>query len=124
MDNNSYDKKNKQTFPSEQWRSEYKYSLRYPQNIKQSFLNFLLNIFRVTKFNLYSPPNKLIEFFRQFFFTLLGALKSVEYHFKRIGSRLWAKYILFTQPLRSDRIWHKVNFKRSLTSLNSEFSFS
>ena len=29
------------------------------------------------------------------------------------------------QPLRSDRIWHKVNFfKRSLTGLNSEFSFS
>ena len=33
--------------------------------------------------------------------------------------------ILFTQPLRSGRIWHKVNFfKRSLTGLNSEFSFS
>ena len=28
------------------------------------------------------------------------------------------------QPLRSGRIWHKVNFKRSLTGLNSEFSFS
>ena len=28
------------------------------------------------------------------------------------------------QPLRSGRIWHKVNFKRSLTCLNSEFSFS
>ena len=25
------------------------------------------------------------------------------------------------QPLHSDRIWHKVNFKRSLTGLNSEF---
>ena len=33
-------------------------------------------------------------------------------------------FILFTQPLRSGRIWHKVNFKRSLTGLNSEFSFS
>ena len=33
--------------------------------------------------------------------------------------------ILFTQTLRSGRIWHKVNFfKRSLTGLNSEFSFS
>ena len=33
--------------------------------------------------------------------------------------------ILFTQPLRSGRIWHKVNFfKRSLAGLNSEFSFS
>ena len=33
--------------------------------------------------------------------------------------------IIFTQPLRSGRIWHKVNFlKRSLTGLNSEFSFS
>ena len=30
--------------------------------------------------------------------------------------------IIFTQPLRSSRIWHKVNFfKRSLTGLNSEF---
>ena len=28
------------------------------------------------------------------------------------------------QPLRSGRIWHKVNFKRSLTGFNSEFSFS
>ena len=29
------------------------------------------------------------------------------------------------QPLRSERIWHKVNFlKLSLTGLNSEFSFS
>ena len=31
---------------------------------------------------------------------------------------------IFTQPLRSDRIWHKSIFKRSLTGLNSEFSFS
>ena len=28
------------------------------------------------------------------------------------------------QPLCSGRIWHKVNFKRSLTGLSSEFSFS
>ena len=29
------------------------------------------------------------------------------------------------QPLRSGRVWHKVNFlKRSLTGFNSEFSFS
>ena len=34
-------------------------------------------------------------------------------------------FILFTQPLRSGRIWHKVIFfKQSLTGLNSEFSFS
>ena len=34
-------------------------------------------------------------------------------------------FIIFTQPLRSGRIWHKVNFlKRSLTGLNSDFSFS
>ena len=33
--------------------------------------------------------------------------------------------IYIYQPLRSGRIWHKVNFfKRSLTGLNSEFSFS
>ena len=34
--------------------------------------------------------------------------------------------ILFTQPLRSGRIWHEVDFfvKWSLTGLNSEFSFS
>ena len=30
---------------------------------------------------------------------------------------------IFTQPLRSGRIWHRVNlFKRSLTGLNSETS--
>ena len=34
-------------------------------------------------------------------------------------------FTLFTQPLRSGGIWHKVNFlKLSLTGLNSEFSFS
>ena len=34
------------------------------------------------------------------------------------------KYYIY-QPLRSGRIWHKVNFfKRSLTGLNSEFSFT
>ena len=39
--------------------------------------------------------------------------------------RFKCRMILFTQPLRSGRIWHKVNFfKRSLTGLNSEFSFS
>ena len=31
---------------------------------------------------------------------------------------------IFNQPLRSGRIWHLVNFYRSLTGLNSEFSFS
>ena len=31
---------------------------------------------------------------------------------------------MFTQPLNSSRIWHKVIFKRSLTGLNSEYSFS
>ena len=40
-----------------------------------------------------------------------------------------SKYPIFViihiyQPLRSGRIWHKVIFKRSLTGLNSEFSFS
>ena len=34
----------------------------------------------------------------------------------------WYNHIY--QPLRSGRMWHKVNFKRSLTGLNSEFSFS
>ena len=32
--------------------------------------------------------------------------------------------ILFIQPLRSGRIWHKVKSKRNLTGLNSEFSSS
>ena len=33
--------------------------------------------------------------------------------------------IYIYQPLRSGRIWHKVNdFKQSLTGLNSEFYFS
>ena len=35
---------------------------------------------------------------------------------------LWV--IPIYQPLRSYRIWHKVNFKRSLPGFNSEFSFS
>ena len=34
------------------------------------------------------------------------------------------RLIIFTRPLRSGSIWHKVSFKRSLTRLNSEFSFS
>ena len=33
-------------------------------------------------------------------------------------------FIIFTQLLRLGRIWHNVNFKRSLTGLNSEFSLS
>ena len=38
---------------------------------------------------------------------------------------VYEQMILFTQPLRSGRIWLKVNFfKRSLAGLNSEFSFS
>ena len=28
---------------------------------------------------------------------------------------------VFTQPLCTGRVWHKANFKRSLTGLNSEF---
>ena len=35
---------------------------------------------------------------------------------------MWSNHIY--QPLRSGKIWHKVNFKQSLTGLNSEFSFS
>ena len=49
---------------------------------------------------------------------------SVEYEYS-----LMVKTFLFQahiyQPLRSGRIWHQVNFfKRSLTGLNTEFSFS
>ena len=49
--------------------------------------------------------------------------------YKSCGDNLptihFRKVFIFTQPLRSGRIWHKVNFfKRSLTGLNSEFSFS
>ena len=38
----------------------------------------------------------------------------------------WKEYwiIYIYQPLHTGRIWHKVNFKRILTDLNSEFSFS
>ena len=44
---------------------------------------------------------------------------------KEIGLLKSRESIIFTPPLRSGRIWHKVNFfKRSLTGLNSEFSFS
>ena len=45
----------------------------------------------------------------------------------RAGGMTWWGwwYIHIYQPLRSGRIWHKVNFfKRSFTGLNSEFSFS
>ena len=39
--------------------------------------------------------------------------------------KLLKRLIIFIKPLHSGRIWHKVNFfKRSLTGLNSEFSFS
>ena len=42
-----------------------------------------------------------------------------------VSAFVYVLNIIFTQPLRSDRIWHKVNFfKRSSTGLNSEFSFS
>ena len=34
------------------------------------------------------------------------------------------EYYPIYQPLRSARLWHKVNFNRSLTGFNSEFSFS
>ena len=37
---------------------------------------------------------------------------------------IWRIRIYIYQPLRSGWIWHKVNFKRSLAGLNSEFSFS
>ena len=32
--------------------------------------------------------------------------------------------VIIYQPLRLGRLWHKVNYYRSLTVLNSEFSFS
>ena len=40
------------------------------------------------------------------------------------NKRLSHRYYHIYQPLCSGRIWHKVNFKQSLTGLNSEFSFS
>ena len=44
------------------------------------------------------------------------------------GPTLTHVEIKYTDPiyqlLRSGRIWHKIIFKRSLTGLNSEFSFS
>ena len=43
----------------------------------------------------------------------------------QINEEHWIKTLLENiQPLHSSRIWHKVNFKRSLTGLNSEFSYS
>ena len=56
----------------------------------------------------------------------------VEAHWLTSKKKFWAQQsvkkvilILFTQPLHSGRIWHKVNFfKRSLRGLNSEFTFS
>ena len=55
-------------------------------------------------------------------------LESQNFVFKQKKNVYYLKpfiIFIFTQPLRSGRIWHKVNFfKRSLTGLNSEFSFS
>ena len=48
-----------------------------------------------------------------------------KHEIKELKKQWNMKVILFTQHLRSGRIWHKVNFfKQSLTGLNSEFSFS
>ena len=38
--------------------------------------------------------------------------------------RIYCQGIYIYQPLGSRRIWHKIIFKRSLTGLYSEFSFS
>ena len=35
---------------------------------------------------------------------------------------LW--YVSIYQPLRTEKVWHKVIFNRSLTGLHSEFFFS
>ena len=45
-------------------------------------------------------------------------------HFIVGFQRQFTIFTIFTQPLHSGRIWHKVIFKRSLTGLNSEHSFS
>ena len=45
--------------------------------------------------------------------------------FVLVSTFIFILYICIYQPLRTGRIWHKVNFfKRSLTGLNSKFSFS
>ena len=65
----------------------------------------------------------LLHIIKQFQFRNESAvIKIKRYPWTKMNSRF---SIIFTQPLRSGRIWHKVNFfKRSVTGLNSEFSFS
>ena len=42
-----------------------------------------------------------------------------------ITNDVWLNFAeKIAQSLRTSRMWHKVNFQRSLTVLNSEFSFS
>ena len=56
----------------------------------------------------------------------------VLYEMQSVSSRIWTRVAVsisyddyIYQPLRSGRMWHKVNFfKRCFTGLNSEFSFS
>ena len=57
---------------------------------------------------------------------MLMNFSSVIYHLILTSSPSYElNIIIFTQPLRLGRIWHKVNFfKQSLIGLNSEFSFS
>ena len=57
-----------------------------------------------------------------------ASLLNTQHDNVRIKSKVWQSWKRSNhiyQPLRSARIWHKVNFfKRSLTGLDSEFSFS
>ena len=60
-----------------------------------------------------------------FFVPSNGQIKIIHIWSKHLFPYNCKLFIIFTQPLRSDRIWHKVNFfKRSLRGLNSEFSIS
>ena len=64
---------------------------------------------------------KLAEMIK--FYIIACNLLKMQICFPLLGSDLEMWNPIY-QPLRSGRIWHKVNFKRSLTGLNSEFSFS
>ena len=75
-----------------------------------------------TEYNLVSPPEHQ---FSIFFSEFIDSFLCRRCWSCILGPTNRISFYHIYQPLHSGRIWHKVNFfKRSLTGLNSEFSFS
>ena len=72
--------------------------------------------------NLFNSAKKLI--LGQILVDVKGLVITKKKKKKKKFIRLFVAIYPIYQPLRSGRIWHKVNFKRSLTGFNSEFSLS